>query len=131
ATAINDRIKFSNSATIIITAAIDDKTTDIREAKFFVKITFPTVTRITVMVVDADLKLAPTTISHHNIGRFVVDRRSYYDSGRIREFDAIVNGSRERWWANCRGGELGSGSRRIRSSREIDRVVDFVCEDRG
>ncbi|TRU35778.1 MAG: DUF3011 domain-containing protein [Microcystis aeruginosa Ma_MB_F_20061100_S20] len=66
-----------------------------------------------------------------NIGRFVVDRRSYYDSGRIREFDAIVNGSRERWWANCRGGELGSGSRRIRSSREIDRVVDFVCEDRG
>jgi hypothetical protein len=66
-----------------------------------------------------------------NIGRFVVDRRSYYDSGRIREFDAIVNGSRERWWANCRGSELGTGSRRIRSSRETDRVVDFVCEDRS
>jgi hypothetical protein len=64
-----------------------------------------------------------------NIGRFVVDRRSYYDSGRIREFDAIVNGSRERWWANCRGIELGTGSRRIRSSRETARVVDFVCDD--
>jgi hypothetical protein len=64
-----------------------------------------------------------------NIGRFVVDRRSYYDSGRIREFDAIVNGSRERWWANCRSSELGTGSRRIRSSRDTDQVVDFVCED--
>jgi Protein of unknown function (DUF3011) len=65
------------------------------------------------------------------IGRLVVDRRSYYDSRRIREFDAMVNGTRERWWANCRSGdELGTGSRRIPSSRETDRIVDFVCNDR-
>jgi hypothetical protein len=49
----------------------------------------------------------------------------------LEEFDAIVNGSRKRWWANCRTANSGSGSRRIRSSREIDGVVDFVCEDRG
>ncbi len=65
------------------------------------------------------------------IGRFVVDRRSYYNSRQIREFDAIVNGSRERWWANCRSGdELGTGSRRAPDSRQSDRVVNFVCNDR-
>jgi hypothetical protein len=63
------------------------------------------------------------------VGRFIVDRRSYYDSRRTREFDAIVNGSRERWWANCRGGDLGTGSRRVQDSRQSDRVVDFVCND--
>lgn len=65
------------------------------------------------------------------IGRFIVDRRSYYDSRRIREFDAIVNGDRERWWANCRSGdELGTGSRRAPENRQTRRIVDFVCDDR-
>jgi hypothetical protein len=64
------------------------------------------------------------------IGKFIVDRQSYYDSRRIREFDAIVNGSRERWWANCRSGdEIGTGSRRVRGSRATERIVRFVCND--
>jgi hypothetical protein len=66
-----------------------------------------------------------------NISRFIVDRQSYYDSRRIREFDAIVNGTRERWWANCRGGDLGTGSRELSSSRTVDRIVDFVCNDQS
>lgn len=70
------------------------------------------------------------------IGDFVVDRSSYFNNGRVREFDAIVNDYQERWWVNCRSGVMGQGDETeytvSRSGRRSSagEVVDFVCNDR-
>lgn len=64
-----------------------------------------------------------------NIGTFIVDRFSYYDSDSVREFDAIVNGERQKWWANCRNDTLGINNRRASRNSSTSEIIDFVCTD--
>jgi hypothetical protein len=65
-----------------------------------------------------------------SVGAFSVVRNTYYDSNSIREFDAIVNGQRQRWEANCRTNELfDANDRRIGNSNVARNVTAFVCRD--
>lgn len=72
----------------------------------------------------------------NGVGDFVVDRSSYYNNGRVREFDALVNNYQERWWVDCRSGVVGQGndfnysSRQSRTRSSMGEVVDFICDDR-
>lgn len=65
------------------------------------------------------------------IGEFIVVRDSYTSSDRsTRQFEAIVDGSRQRWWADCRSSYLGSGNWRAPRNSNIAAIVTFVCNDR-
>lgn len=64
-----------------------------------------------------------------SIGNFTLIRNTYYDSDPIRQFDAEIDGQRQRWWVNCDTDALGTGERTAPSSRQARTVAEFVCED--
>jgi len=64
------------------------------------------------------------------IGRFVVLRDTYRDSLTVRQFDALVNGERQRWWANCRTEAIGRDRQAAPINPATRAVHQFVCNDR-
>lgn len=64
-----------------------------------------------------------------SIGDFTVIRNTYYDADPIREFDAEVDGQRQRWWANCDTNALGTGERTAPPSIHARNIAEFVCGD--
>ncbi|NJL01527.1 MAG: hypothetical protein HC838_11430 [Spirulinaceae cyanobacterium RM2_2_10] len=64
------------------------------------------------------------------IGEFTVLRNSYRDSNAVRQFDALVNGQRQRWWANCRTEAIGTDRQAAPINDATRAVHRFVCTDR-
>lgn len=64
------------------------------------------------------------------IGRFAVLRDTYRDSLTVRQFDALVNGERQRWWANCRTEAIGRDRQAAPINPATRAVHQFVCSDR-
>lgn len=64
-----------------------------------------------------------------SIGDFTVIRNTYYDDEPFREFDAEVDGVRQRWWANCDTNALGTGERTAPPSSHARTIAEYVCED--
>lgn len=63
------------------------------------------------------------------IGDFSVVRDSYDQTRDGVEFEAIVNGDREQWWADCRREQLGTGRWNAPRNSETTEITDFVCND--
>ncbi len=64
------------------------------------------------------------------IGDFTVLRATYRDSNAVRQFDAVVNGERQRWWANCRTEAIGRDRQAAPINDATRAVHGFVCTDR-
>lgn len=65
-----------------------------------------------------------------DIGELIVIRDSYRGNDTVREFDAIVNGVRESWWANCRVEALGTQNWTAPWNASTADIHAFVCNDR-
>ncbi len=63
------------------------------------------------------------------VGEFRVLQDTYQDLGPVRQFEALVNGDRQRWWANCRTSALGTDRQALPTSEATRAVHRFVCSD--
>lgn len=64
-----------------------------------------------------------------DIGLFSVVRGTYKDKDSLREFDAVVDGKQERWWANCRTEALGKDDWTAPRNNVTGNIRTFVCTD--
>jgi hypothetical protein len=65
------------------------------------------------------------------IGEFIVLRDSYTSrNATTRQFEAIVDGSRQAWWVDCRRGQLGTDDWSAPRTSSTAEIITFVCNDR-